>query len=56
MANLPLVEIRRAFREHIDVYPPVPSLSQAAKLSQLAPADVRKGSIPWMTFTQLSRE
>ncbi len=42
MADISLVEIRRAFQEQNDQYPPVLSLEQAAKLSFLAPSTLQR--------------
>lgn len=42
MATIPLAEIRKAFADLMDQYPPVLNVEQAAKLSHLAPSTLHR--------------
>jgi hypothetical protein len=42
MANVPLPEIRQAFAELQDKYPPVLDLRQAAEIAKLAPGTLKR--------------
>lgn len=42
MAHVPLAEIRKSFEGLADRYPPVLSLEQAAELSRLSPATLKR--------------